>query len=84
MIGTSGFVVFTFEAAGDFAFASALTWKDERRDYLEVRWVSLGFLGDRLHVVCYLVIPPETIRVISFRKANERERRIYERAQTTG
>ena len=72
----------TFERAAEFGFDAAFTWKDERQDYREDRWVSIGFLGDRLHVLCYLVIPPDEIRVISLRKANDRERRIHARAQT--
>jgi len=69
-----------FECAYEFDFDSAYTWKDERRNDHEDRWVSIGFLGKRLHVLCYLIIPPDEIRVISFRKANDRERRIHEQA----
>jgi uncharacterized DUF497 family protein len=66
-----------FEDARHFAFSTALAWQDERRDYGEVRWVAIGFLGKRLHVICFT----ETelgIRVISFRKANPREVKKYE------
>jgi len=70
----------SFERAAEFDFVSAYTWKDERQDYNEDRWISIGFLGERLHVICYLVIPPDEIRVISLRKANDRERRIHEQA----
>ncbi|MFY1071708.1 MULTISPECIES: BrnT family toxin [Pseudomonas] len=61
-----------FEDARDFGFSTALVWSDERFDYGEVRWVAIGFLGKRLHVICFT--ETETgIRVISFRKANKRE-----------
>jgi uncharacterized DUF497 family protein len=66
-----------FEDARHFVFATALAWQDERRDYGEVRWVAVGFLGKRLHVICFT--ETETgIRVISFRKANPREVKKYE------
>ena len=40
---------------------------------------SLAPMGGRLYVVCYL-IRGEARRIISFRKANEREERAYEQA----
>lgn len=69
----------SFERARDFDFDSALIGTDDRRDYGETRYVALGFLGDRLHVLCFA----EThtgIRVISFRKANQREVKRYAQA----
>ncbi len=45
----------------------------------EVRLVALGYLGGRLHSVVY-VFRGANRRIISFRKANRREERIY--AQT--
>lgn len=65
-----------FESVRDFDFQTALSWIDERKDYGEVRWVAIGFIGDRLHVVCF----KETdagIRVISLRKANSKEAKRY-------
>lgn len=52
---------------------------DQRRDYGEDRFAVLGMFGP--HVV-FLVHTQrgEDTRVISFRKATPRERRIYERA----
>jgi uncharacterized DUF497 family protein len=70
----------SFERAADFDFQTAIFWVDARRDYGEVRRLALGYLGDRLHVLCFT----ETaggIRVISFRRANAREARRYEQAQ---
>jgi hypothetical protein len=40
----------------------------------------LGMLRDRLHVLCF-VETDDGIRVISFRKANAREVRRYEKTQ---
>lgn len=70
----------SFEHAADFEFETALTWLDQRMDYGEDRWVALEFIDERLHALCYLETP-HGIRVISLRKANERERRTYDQAQ---
>jgi hypothetical protein len=42
--------------------------------------VATGFLGTRLHVVCFKRFDGG-IRVISFRKANKREARRYEESR---
>ncbi len=62
----------SFERAPDFDFGTAVTELDSRNDYREDRWVAVGFLDFRLHVLCF-VETPNGIRVISFRKANKRE-----------
>lgn len=66
-----------FERALDFDFDTALIAQDTRKPSPEVRYVAVGFLDSRLHVLCFT---PTTdgIRVISFRKANSREVRNYE------
>lgn len=67
----------SFDRAADFDFDTALTAIDDRNAYGETRYVSLGFLDGRLHVLCFT--ETETgIRVISFRKANSREVKRYE------
>ncbi|GAA0565895.1 hypothetical protein GCM10008942_12850 [Rhizomicrobium electricum] len=60
-----------------FAWETAQVAEDMRFAYPERRFVALGFLGERLHVLCFTPVP-EGIRVISFRKANKREVRRYE------
>ena len=62
----------SFELAADFDFETALVVADERREYGETRFVALGYLAGRLHVLCF-VEATDGIRVISFRKANARE-----------
>ena len=42
----------------------------------ELRYVATGFIGSRLHVMVYC-IRNESVRVISLRKANNREIRKY-------
>ncbi len=51
--------------------------EDVRRDYSEERWLTLGKIERRLFAVAYT--PRGTvIRLISARKANEREQRKYD------
>ena len=60
-------------------WATALIWEDTRKDYGERRYCVLGFIEDRLHSVVFT--PREgKPRVISLRKANKREVKIYEKA----
>lgn len=61
-----------FDAAARFDFGHALVAVDARQDYGEVRYVAIGRLDDRLHVLCFTETP-DGIRVISLRKANPRE-----------
>ncbi len=44
--------------------------------------MAVGFLDKHLHVLCFTPLPLG-IRVISFRKANKREVRDYERTRPT-
>jgi uncharacterized DUF497 family protein len=71
----------SFERAGDLDFASAVVHEDIRKAYPEPRFVALGFLDGRLHVLCFTPIAGG-IRVISFRKGNRREEKVYEQAPT--
>ncbi len=66
-----------FAAAEDFEWDTALATRDTRLDYGEERWVALGYIGKRLHVLVY-TLRAETIRIISLRKANKREKNYYE------
>jgi hypothetical protein len=66
-----------FEQAADFDWENAAYAEDSRFEYPERRFVALGYLDDRLHVVCFTPIYGG-VRIISFRKANDREVRRYE------
>jgi uncharacterized DUF497 family protein len=66
-----------FDSAGDFDWETAIYYEDDRMDYPEDRIIALGFLGVRLHVICFTPIDGG-VRIISFRKANRREVRCYE------
>ena len=67
-----------FDRAADFDFVTAVTTTELRNG--ELRFVSVGYLGRRLHVLCYLDIL-NGIRVI-FRKANGREAKRYGKPKT--
>jgi hypothetical protein len=69
----------SFERAAAFDFASATIGQDERKAYPEVRYVAVGPLDGRLHVLCFTPLAGG-IRVISFRKANSREISHHEQA----
>lgn len=66
----------SFEDSVKFDFSTAAFAVDTRRDYGETRHVATGYLGNRLHVLCF-VETKDGIRVISFRKANAREVKRY-------
>lgn len=72
----------SFERAAEFDFATASYDVDDRREYGETRYTAVGFLGERLHVLCFVDVA-DGIRVISFRKANQREVRNYAKTQAT-
>lgn len=62
----------SFNRVADFDFETAKIWQDQRKPYPESRFVALGYLDDRLHVLVFCEAG-SGIRVISFRKANPRE-----------
>jgi len=72
----------SFETVADFNFESEVFAIDDRKEYPEMRFVALGLLGDRVHVLCFAEIS-DGIRVISLRKANSREVRRYAQAHST-
>jgi uncharacterized DUF497 family protein len=71
----------SFELAAAFDFEAAHIHADSRREYGETRYVALGSLHGRLHVLCFTETA-DGIRVISFRKANDREVKRYAKIQT--
>jgi len=66
----------SFERVREFDFDHADIRQDTREDYPEERYVALGMLDARLHVLCFTPIE-DGIRVISFRKANRTEMKDY-------
>ncbi len=54
-----------------------VTFLDQRKDYGEDRWIGIGILKTLLAVVVFAETKPETIRIISARKATRNEECIY-------
>jgi hypothetical protein len=59
-----------------FEFDTALIVVDDRKDYGEVRYRAFGLIDDRLHALIFTTRRAQT-RVISLRRANDRERTIH-------
>ena len=55
---------------------------DRRQDYGEARYIGFGHVQGRLMAVVFTERPPDTIRIISFRKANSREQARFHQAIT--
>ena len=66
----------SFDDAIDFDWETAQVKQDTRKPYPEVRYIAVGFLRSRLHILCFAETD-NGIRVISFRKANKREQKAY-------
>ena len=60
-----------------------LNWRDDRFDYGEPRMITVGFLAGRMVVIAWT--PRGTARrIISMRKANEREQKKYRQQLAQG
>ncbi len=68
----------SFERAAEFDFATAVFNTETRKG--EMRRVAVGYLDNRLHLLCYIPYP-DGLRVISFRKTNAREAKRYGKPQ---
>ena len=66
----------SFERVAELDWDTALIAEDTRGDYGEPRLLVMALLDGRLHAA---VVTPrgEDLRVISFRRANRREVRLY-------
>jgi hypothetical protein len=72
-----------FAQALQFEWDTALIAPDTRHDYGESRFIAVGRIGPRLHVI---VFTPRAgkVRLISLRKANKREIQRYEEENEEG
>jgi uncharacterized DUF497 family protein len=57
---------------------------DTREDYGEERWIGIGMIQGRFAFAAFTEPSPDTIRVISLRRAAYEERKEYERAVKDG
>ena len=63
----------------NFEWTTSLIVEDTRQNYGERRFQAMGYILGKLHVLVY-TIRQESIRIISLRRANEREEKIHEKA----
>ena len=63
------------DAAQVFA-GPTFTFEDDREDYGEQRWVTLGLLGEKVVVIVHTETEDE-IRVISMREADKDEQLLF-------
>lgn len=74
----------------DFAWAEEmfrgplLVRPDTREDYGEERWIGIGTIKSRTAFVAFAEPIPDTIRIISPRRADYEEREEYEKAIQEG
>lgn len=68
-----------FVSVTGFEWDTAVVRPSDRRG--EKRFVAYGYLDDRLHSLAF-AIRGDRIRIISFRKADDREERYYAESQT--
>lgn len=66
----------SFSDAEIVFLSETITFLDDRQEYGEERLITLGELMGRVVVVVHTV-RDHGIRIISMRKANEREKKIY-------
>ena len=56
-----------------------VTFVDDRFDYGEERFITLGLLAGRVVVIAHAPRGDDITRIISMRKANRREQKIYQK-----
>jgi uncharacterized DUF497 family protein len=62
-------------------WSNEMVWQDVRQNYNEVRMSGLVPLEGKIYAVVY-VLRAESTRMISLRKANNRETRLYDKKHT--
>lgn len=66
----------SFEDAELVFLSKTVTFLDDREDYGEERFITMGELKKRVVIIVH-TLREHKIRIISMRKANEREKKIY-------
>lgn len=67
----------SLRAATDFEWDGSLIMRDDRKDYGEMRFIALGYIGNRIYCVVFTDKENGERRIISLRKANSREVKRY-------
>jgi uncharacterized DUF497 family protein len=65
-----------FETVWDFDWEHSVRYPDLRKEYGEDRFFALAHIEDRLHA-CVYTIREDNYRIISLRKANQKEVSYY-------
>ena len=69
----------SLESASRFDWDTAFEREDDRFDYGEVRFVAIGLIEARLHVMVFTEgSADDAVRVISLRSAEKHEKRFYD------
>ena len=63
----------SFNSAAQFDFSTALVYADTRKNYGETRYIGVGHIGTRLHVVVFTETD-SGVRVISLRRMSGRSK----------
>jgi uncharacterized DUF497 family protein len=71
---------FDFADAEDMFRGFLLVRPDLREDYGEERWIGIGMIQGRVAFAAFAEPYPDTIRIISLRRADHEERKEYEKA----
>jgi uncharacterized protein len=68
-----------FADAEQMLSGPCVTFVDDRFDYGEKRLTTLGLLAGRVVVIAHMPRGDHVTRIISMRKANRREQKIYQK-----
>ncbi len=67
-------------ADAEHVFAGpCVTFADDRFDYGEKRFITMGLLAGRAVILAHAARGEDITRIISMRKANRREQKIYQK-----
>ena len=67
----------SFQEASEIFEGDILTWVDDRKDYNEIRKISIGVLGHEIIIVVVHTDRNGATRIISTRPAKKIERKLY-------
>jgi uncharacterized DUF497 family protein len=75
---------FDFADAEEMFRGFLLVRPDAREDYGEERWIGIGTIRGRVAFAAFAEPSPDTVRIISLRKADHEERKECEKAFQDG
>lgn len=66
-----------FTRAAEIFAGPTFTWEDDRFDYGEQRWITMGLMGSQVVVLVVHTESTEELHVISIRKADKDEQALF-------